>query len=555
MTTFNQTESLSLPNDVDQRGSHNEFCRTPDYERILSFCLKRTTSDHSNRLERSHLKTRLATSDTESQTLISELSLLGQRAIQNTAELLDPRLKQLAAEYVGSSHSRRYEICEQLYQSLLTQSEPVRSQNELLEHIWGDLTNQSCNRIFARQFLKHGNPNCFGRALILHAFAQLANATVLGAMPLIPSSELSVRHDGLVAKWILRRAQKQNVKLRPELISFLQFIVKRPEIDRIRPLMFHMGLVFQISPACWVLIDPHAKAFGKYQNTALISHIEEISQQRPQEIFSADFRSETNLKSGNQIRQLKSLTRFLDQLQALSECPAGEALMAMAKSQFLDFVLSDDWNIPREQKEKIAAQLRGELAPVVEERCLEPLLETQHSRSTLCRIQAFLEYCSLLDCGKEFIGLLSFHVSADTQALRAEMLQVSFTELLSELIARFHGFLFNLCSLSHDQELLHPVIELYRPDFRVGVELISHVNAVTLRSETITRQLSHICQGQSVQLSAATEILRNPTESIRRSSRKAFEQLVTAETHSCRLQEVLKRISIKISHIQEQEIS
>lgn len=542
MTTFNQTKPMLLPNDVDQRGSHDEFHRPSDYERILSFCLKRTAPGDSE-------FNKISDASDESLKQVSELTLLGHRAIQHTGELLDPHLKQLADKYRGSSHDRRYEICEQLYESLLTQSEPVRSQEELLEHIWDDLSNQSCNRIFAQQFLRHGNPNCFGRALILLAFAKLANATVLGATPLIPGSELLIRHDGLVAKWILRHAQRHKVKLRPELISFLQFIVKRPEIDRIRPLMFHMGLVFQISPACWVLIDPHAKAFGKYHNTALISHIEEISQQRPQEIFSADFRSETNLKSGDQLRQLKSLTRFLDQLQALSECPVGEALMAMAKSQFLDFVLSDDWNIPQEQKEKIAAQLRGELAPVVKERCLEPLLETQHSRSTPCRIQAFLEYCLLLDCGQEFVGLLSFHVSADTQTMRQEMLQLSFTELLSELIARFHGVLFNQSSLSPDQEILHPVVELYQPGFRVGIELVSHVNAVTLRSEKITRLLSHICQGQSVQLSAATEILRNPTETIRRSSRQAFDQLESAEIKSCRLQEVLKRISIKISRI------
>ncbi|MCA9017678.1 MAG: hypothetical protein KDA77_20305, partial [Planctomycetaceae bacterium] len=451
MTTSYQTKPLTLLNAFDQRGSHNKFHRTSDYERILSFCLNRTTPDNSDHL---------ATSATESLSLVSELTLLGQRAIHNTAELLDPHLKQLASEYAVSSHDRRYKICEQLYQSLLTQSEPVRSQNELLEHIWDDLSNQSCNRIFARQFLKHGNPNCFGRALILLAFAQLAEATVLGTSPLIPGSELSIRHDALVAKWILRHARRNNVPLRPELFSFLQFAVARPEIDRVRPLMFHMGLVFQISPACWILIDPHAKAFGRYQNGALISQIEEKSRESPQAIFSADFRSETNQKSGSQLRQLKSLTRFLHQIQALSESSAGEALMAMAESKYLDFIQCDAWNISQEQKQRIAAQLKGALTPVVDERCLKPLLEQKLSRSVLCRIQALLEYFLLLDCGKDFVGLLSFNVSADTQALRQEMLQLSFRELLSELIARFHGFLFNQSSLGHDQGLLHPAIEL-----------------------------------------------------------------------------------------------
>lgn len=568
MTTFNTTNQLSLPSDSGQPGADIELNRRSDYERILAFCLKRTTLHHSECLAFSlaspqkteKIRTRYPSSDDESLKLISELTLLGKRAIQHTAELLDPHLKQLASEYTGSSHNRRDEICEQLYQSLLTQSPPVRTQNEILEHIWDDLSHQSCNRIFARQFMKHGNPNCFGRALIMLAFAQIANATVLGVTPLIPSSELSTRHDCCVARRILKHAQKHKVKLRPELISYLQFIVTRSEMDRLRPLMFHMGLVFLVSPTSWVLIDPHAKVFGKYQNEDMISHIEKRGQSRPRDMFTADFRSETTQESTDQLRQLKSLTRFLRPFQELNSATkgsVGEALLAMAQSELLDFILSDAWNIPQEQKEKIAAQLRGELTSVVDERCLELLLGTQHSRSTLCRIQALLEYCLLLDCGKEFVGLLSFNVSDGTQVLRQEMLTLSFMELLAELIARFHGFMFNHSSFGNEQGLLHPAIELYQPEFRVGVELVSHVNAVTLCSEDVAQKLSCVCDGQSVQLSTATEILRNKKERTRLSSKRAFDKLASADIQSRRLQEVLKRISIKLSHthIREHEIS
>ncbi|QDT99262.1 hypothetical protein [Gimesia aquarii] len=539
--------------------AYNECNHKSDFDRILSFCLKRTTLNNSELLEFQiasqnewhQLRTRYLCHDEESRKVIFELSRLGQRAIQNTAELLDPHLKKLASEYASRSHDRRHEICDQLYQSLLTQSQPVRSQKELLEHIWDDLSNQSCNRIFARQFTKHGNPNCLGRALMMLAFAKLANATVLGATPLVPSSEIAIKHDGRVARSILRHAERHNVKLKPELISFLQFIVSRPEIDRVRPPMFHMGLLFQISPARWALIDPHAKVFGTYQNTAIISQIEKESQDRRQGIFSADFRSETKIKRVNQLRQLKSLTTFLRQIQTLStssECHLGEALIAIVNSKILDFILSDEWNIPKEQKEKIALQMRGEQSTIVDNLYLEPLLGMRCPVSTLYRIQAFLAYVLLLDCGKEFIGLLSFNVSAGTQTLRQEMLKRSFQDLLAELIARFHGFLFNKSSLGQDQQLLHPVIELYQPEFRVGVELISHVNAVTLCSENVMQKLSRVCSGQSVQISAATEILRNQKEAIRLSSKRAFDKLYSAEVQSDRLQEILKRIFRKLSH-------
>lgn len=562
MSTFNKSEPLSIPNHSEKRGSHNEFNRISDFDRILSFCLKRTTLNNSELLEFQiasqnewhQFRTRHPCRDQESRKLIFELTRLGQRAIQNTAELLDPYLKKLASEYASCSYNRRHEICEQLYQSLLSQSEPVRSQKELLEHIWDDLSNQSCNRIFAKQFIKHGNPNCLGRALIMLAFAKIANATVLGTTPLILSSEIAIKHDSRVARSILRHAERYNVNLKPELISFLQFVVTRPEIDRIRPPMFHMGLLFQISPASWVLIDPHAKVFGKYQNAAMISQIEKDSKQQPQEVFSTDFCYESKIKRVNQLRQLKSLITFLHQIQTLntsSECHIGEALIAIIRSKFLDFVLSAEWNIPKVQKEEIALQLQGGHSPIVEDRYLESLLGMKCLVSTLRRMQALLAYFLLLDCGKEFIGLLSFNVSAGTQTLRQEMLKRSFQDLLAELIARFHGFLFNKSSLGHDQQLLHPVIELYQPEFRVGVELISHVNAVTLCSEDITQKLSHVCSGQTVQISAATEILRNKKEAIRLSSKRAFDKLYSAEIQSDRLQEILKRISRKLAHTSE----
>ncbi|WP_339735211.1 hypothetical protein [uncultured Gimesia sp.] len=567
MTTLNQTKPLPIQNDSDKRGSHKGFNRTSDFDRILSFCQKRTTLNDLGTLDfprdspnECHIiRTRFSSDDHESPNLISELIILGQRAIQSTAELLDPCLKKLASEYASSSHSRRYEICAELYHSLLTQSQPVRSQKELLEHIWDDLSNQSCNRIFARQFTKHGNPNCIGRALIILAFAKLANATVLGATPLIPSSEVAIRHDCRVARRILRHARRHKVQLKPELISFLEFIVTRPELDRVRPAMFHMGVVFQIGSAGWVLIDPHAKVFGKYQNEALISQIEKNSIKRPQAIFNVDYRAETNIKICDQFRKLKSLTTFLHQIQTLStsnECDIGEALHAIITSKFLEFILSDEWNISQEQKEKIASQLRGVYSPVVDELYLEQLLGKKCPMSTLSRIQALLEYFLLLDCGKEFVGLLSFHVSAGTQTLRQEMLKLSFAELLSELIARFHGFMFNKSSMGNDQKLLHPGVELYQPEFRVGVELISHVNAVTLCSENVTQKLSRVCNGQSVQLSTATEILRNQKGTIHLSSKRAFDKLCAAEIQSDRLQEILNRISIKYhTHIQEHEIS
>lgn len=562
MTTLDQVPPCSLQNDAGWRGSRSSLPRQSDYARILSFCLKRTAlneadeADFQSDLESEIQQIAARSPDTAqaARQRIAELTVLGRRAIQTTAALLEPDLKRLAAEFPEASTRKRRELCDQLFETLLTVTPPVRTQGELLEHIWDDVSNQSCNRVFARQFRRHGNPNCLGRALIMLAFARLAGARVLGATPLIPGAEIAMRHDARLARGILRQTELQHVALKPELISFLEFIIARPKIDRLRPAMFHMGVLLHIGDEGWMLIDPHAKQAGRYRNQVLISQLEKQSRQNPSAMFTADFHPESDLKCSQQFWKLQTFTAFLGELQTLGQAGGGninDALVSLAESNLLDFILSDAWNIPREEKEKIAAQLRGVHSPVVEHRLIEQLLKRNYPHTTFFRIQALLSYVLLLDSGKEFVGLLAFDVSDKSQTLRQEMLQDSFKDLLEELIARLHGFLFNTASLGSDRSLLHPVLELYQPEFRVGVELVSHVNAVTLRSEAISQALFHVCQGQTIQISRATEILRTPNELIPLSSQLAFNNLHATEIKSNRLQTILERISLKLSRITE----
>ncbi|MEQ8635061.1 hypothetical protein [Gimesia maris] len=558
MTALDQKPPCSLQNDAGLRGSHNSLPWQSDYKRVLAFCLKRTSlrmaeqPDFQSASQNEFQKITARSPDTDQAgcELIAELTVLGQRAIQTTAALLEPDLKRLAAEFIEASDQKRTELCNELFETLLTPTSPVRTQGELLEHIWDDRSNQSCNRIFARQFSKHGNPNCLGRAQIMLAVARLVGAPVLGATPLIPGSEIAMRHDARLARGILRQAERQKVALKPELISFFEFIITRPDIDRLRPAMFHMGIMLHTGEDGWTLIDPHAKQTGRYRNQALISRLEQQSRQNPEAMLTADFRAESDLTCNKQLWQLKSITEFLEELQTLRQtggCNIKDALVTLAESHLLEFIRSDAWNIPRAEKENIAAILRGAPSPTAEQISLVSLSEEKYPQSISRRIQALLAYFLLLDCGKEFTGLLAFHVSDDTQSLRQEMLQSAFGELLDDLMARCHGFLFNRAALGSDRGLLHPVLELYQPEFRIGVELVSHVNAVTLRSDQITQTLSRVCTGQTIQISQATGILRHKNATIPLSSRLAFDTLNTAEIQSDRLQEILKRISLKLS--------
>ena len=534
MTTVNQRLPCSLEISIARQRPDQREVLHPDLERILSFCRKHTG---------------FTTSETASLPLNSTLTQLGEQAIQSAMEVLDPQLKALAKEYADGSDSRRNAICEELFHQLLTRTKPVRTQTELVEHVCEDVSNQSCNRIFPRQFHKHGNPNCLGRALILLAFARLAGAPVLGATPLISGSEIVIRHDARVARGILRRADQQQVKLKPELKTFLEFMTARPGIDRLRPPMFHMGILMQTSAASWTLIDPHAKVTGTYRNQRLLSEIHEQSLFQPEQVFAADFRVEANLKCSQQLWRQKPITDFLGELQTLNETDqldVGEVLVFLAESNLPEYLLSDAWNLPREEKANITAQMRGSAAPVVDPRLLESLTLGNCAESLRSRMQALLSWFLLLDSGKELVGLLAFAVSEGSESLRREMLEQSTRELLEELIARLHGFQFNTASLSNERGLLHPVLELYQPEFRVGVELVSHVNAVTLRSEAIPEALSRVCPGQTIQISRATEILRNQRHYITPSSRRAFQTLTAAEFQSERLQDILQRISQKL---------
>jgi hypothetical protein len=534
MTTVNQRLPCSLEIAKTQQRPDQREALHPDLERILSFCQKRTG---------------FIAHKTTSFPLTSTLTQLGEQAIQSAMEGLDPQLKALAVEYAGGSDSDRKDICENLFHQLLTRTKPVRTQAELVEHVCEDVSNQSCNRIFPRQFHKHGNPNCLGRALVLLAFARLAGAPVLGATPLISSSEIAIRHDARVARGILRRTDRQQVKLKPELKTFLEFMTARPGIDRLRPPMFHMGILMQTSAKRWTLIDPHAKVTGTYRNQRLISEIHEQSLFQPEQVFDADFRSEADLKCSQQLWGQKPITDFLGELQTLSETDqldVGEVLVFLAESNLLEYLLNDAWNLPREEKANITAQMRGSASPVIDPRLLESLPLGNCSDSLRSRMQALLSWFLLLDSGKELVGLLAFAVSEGSESLRREMLAQSTRELLEELIARLHGFLFNTASLSNERGLLHPVLELYQPEFRVGVELVSHVNAVTLRSEAIPEVLSRVCPGQTIQISRATEILRNQQHYITPSSRRSFQTLTAAEFQSERLQDILQRISQKL---------
>ncbi|QGQ26160.1 hypothetical protein F1728_27295 [Gimesia benthica] len=534
MTTVNQRLPCSLEIENPRQRPDQREVLHPDLERILSFCRKRT---------------RFIAHKTTSLPLNSTLTQLGEQAIQSAMEVLNPQLKSLAKEYADGSGSRRNVICEELFHQLVTRTKPVRTQAELVKHVCDDLTNQSCNRIFPRQFHKHGNPNCLGRALILLAFARLAGAPVLGATPLISGSEIAIRHDARVARGILRRADRQQVRLKPELKTFLEFMTARPGIDRLRPPMFHMGILMQTSAKRWTLIDPHAKVTGIYRNQRLICEFQDQSLFQPEQVFDADFRVEADLKCSQQLWRLKSITEFLGELQTFSETDhlnVSEVLVFLAESNLPEYLLSDDWNLPREEKANIAAQMRGSAAPVVDPRLLETLSLGNCAEPLRNRMQALLNWFLLLDSGKELVGLLAFAVSEGSESLRREMLAQSIKELLEELIARLHGFLFNTASLSNERGLLHPVLELYQPEFRVGVELVSHVNAVTLRSEAIPEVLSRVCPGQTIQISHATEILRNQQHYITASSRRTFQTLTAAEFQSERLQDILQRISQKL---------
>lgn len=534
MTTVNQRLPCSLEISIARQRPDQREVLHPDLERILSFCQKSTG---------------FIAHKTTSLPLTSTLTQLGEQAIQSAMEGLDHQLKALAVDYADGSDSHRKDICEELFHQLVTRTKPVRTQDELVKHVCDDLTNQSCNRIFPRQFHKHGNPNCLGRALILLAFARLSGVPVLGATPLISGSEIAIRHDARVARGILRRADRQQVKLKPELKAFLEFMTARPGIDRLRPPMFHMGILMQTSAKRWTLIDPHAKVTGIYQNQRLICELNEQSLFQPEQVFEADFRVEADLKCSQQLWRLKPVTAFLGELQTLSESDhldVGDVLVFLGESNLPEYLLNDAWNLPREEKANIAAQMRGSAAPVVDPRLLESLRFRNGSDSLRSRMQALLSWFLLLDSGKELVGLLAFAVSKGSESLRREMLAQSLKELLEELIARLHGFLFNTASLSNERSLLHPVLELYQPEFRVGVELVSHVNAVTLRSEAIPEALSRICPGQTIQISRATEILRNQKDCIVPSSRWAFQTLTAAEFQSERLQDILQRISQKL---------
>ena len=61
--------------------------------------------------------------------------------------------------------------------------------------------------------------------------------------------------------------------------------------------------------------------------------------------------------------------------------------------------------------------------------------------------------------------------------------------------------------------LPHPLMEIYEPHFRIGVEIIAHMNAIGDQSNEVIMPLAAVCGGQHHLILAATESLRTGTVS------------------------------------------
>ena len=92
-------------------------------------------------------------------------------------------------------------------------------------------------------------------------------------------------------------------------------------------------------------------------------------------------------------------------------------------------------------------------------------------------------------------------------------------------------------------EGVHPLVEVYEPTYRVGLELLSHLNAIGDTSEEVTMRLATSCSGQHQLLLAAAAPLRTGAEELSAASRGAAELLDSLPWILPEAEEVLDKLA------------
>lgn len=221
------------------------------------------------------------------------VQLVGEHLVSAATDCLTPELKAMAKSWKGKSADQQIEICEMVYQKLISNSQ--KSKGDLTFEILAESmeSNRLANRydhkkVLPRQYglwdADSNVANCQGKSQMITAFARLAGAKVIIAHPLKHASVVMNEIRKFVYDKVMEDIKSRNItRLDKEFTESLQ--AGLIEFANGEKEYFHVCGCIELVDGRWVLIDPHALNFGvfsdKWNIATLVERLERYKEVLP----------------------------------------------------------------------------------------------------------------------------------------------------------------------------------------------------------------------------------------------------------------------------------
>ena len=437
--------------------------------------------------------------------LVAALETLATANLVVAGHLMPKPLIEAAEAWQAASADEQVVLCEKVYDALLSAvdpSEKAAAAESNPEDYWlEDYNNQPAERIFPLQFLreKKTEPNCFGKGQMLTAFAQRVGARHYGATPILTTEDFVHPRLLTIISMIAEWSNARGIALPSKLQAVFNRRVDAEKAIKSAPSRFHMALVIELKDGRWYFIDPHMRSRGLLSNNLEMAVAPELVDYLcpvlpgftvlMTETGQAQEKLEKGCLDAGAI--IEKSHRMLDDWQSVAKNP-GAVLPILSREGVLEVLVEEQVGIADEQLEMFQQAMRGEKfffaqlkkedgqsAPVVfrDRTGIEiPIVQQM-------RLQIALQIVVTLSGG----AVLKKEGGFDSEALTEAMMRILgiMQSLAYRRICR------GLAASREKPSMVHPVFELYEPSFRIGVELISHLNCLNGESNEVIMELAN----------------------------------------------------------------
>lgn len=476
--------------------------------------------------------------------LIILLSLLGQVTVRLAAEILPPAVRKAAEEWKSADAERQRKICAEVLDALsdetLNPERVAAALARLKEHPTNgwliDLLDQPLSRIFPREYnpANKGHPNCFAKGQMLTAFARLAGAEVLGVTPILTTHEYLAPCSERIGDSIAEFSTRTGIRLPQSLADALERDKGRRQLVEEAPNRFHMGAAVQLRDGSWYLLDPHMDTGGPLSAVTALSArhaaIEQLAPVLPGIAFLTfePVIEETILEAVTLGEKMINAAHDLHVEWGRNGRSFYSIFPLLAASPAFLNVLADDFKfgpaeiagLPAAQeippggvvvvsmgqgKQMIAFRNRAEIPIPAESVRLFPLVAIVLDAFSDKQLGPAIARASV----QFTASAISTAPGVSAQDEAAKITVEAMEKCLGRMVTC--GYKAMLRRLGYAKAMVmnpHPTIEVYDPEFRIGVELIAHMNAIGPADNSVVMELAAVCGGQHHLVLAATETLR-----------------------------------------------